>query len=854
MSPSSGGLAFVLTFWVVVWPAASIRTGSPDSGWWGTQEAQALRQAARAPTLKGDFAESERIYQHGADLAAQRRDRVAGAWFLIGVAGSRFSRFDYRGALDAYLQARGQAEQARDRLCLGAIDFNLSSLYLQMWDFESALRSAEEAQRIVQGLANIYYRPQLILQLGRLHAADAASIPFYKEGIEAARTAAAKDPTEIAVEAEGWDLLGEALLASGDLPGAEQAEQRALVLRRQSAPHDLGRSYWRLGFLRLQQGSLAEAESFTRRALQEPPDPPRYRLQYQLGRILWEQGRVPEALLAMEDAVGQAQTWRAGIAPAFISLDGATTELGAQVFDGFEEAAVNYGIQTHNQRWIAESFQAAELNRGLNFQRSQSAWRGALPLEYEETLGNLHAEETNLFRSGARKSPSSERLQMRLTEMESQAGLGSSLINSESFPSDDSLIHFQQRLREFAILLSFGLGEKESFLWAVTRNTLHVYRLPPADQIRSAVREFREAIESGTTDVEDIGGRLYKMLFGQLQAQEASKPAWLLSPEDALQELPFAALVLPAGDTKHGQVGGRSVFLAERHSLQVIAGALLPEGPTHPSLNGFLSVGDPIYNFADPRWKSALPAIGPLHMGPLQSWLFHSPPGLFQSWWASFTGQTGNQLNRLPGSRREVESSAAAWGRGNATRVLEGAEASRERFLESLSPPPQVIHLATHALTPASGGEAYLVFGLGANGRPEMLSTSAVQTLQVPGSVVVMTGCATAPSDVRAGLGLAGLVRAWTVAGASAVVATEWAVRDNTGSSLLSSFYKHLREVPNSVAEALRLAQVEMIHSGAQGSTAQTSPSSWAAYQVFGNQSSAIESLGSGLGSRSYTQ
>ncbi len=147
--------------------------------------------------------------------------------------------------------------------------------------------------------------------------------------------------------------------------------------------------------------------------------------------------------------------------------------------------------------------------------------------------------------------------------------------------------------------------------------------------------------------------------------------------------------------------------------------------------------------------------------------------------------------------------------------------------------------MATHAFT-ASGGEAYLVFGLGVNGRLEMLSTSDVQTLiQVPGSVVVMTGCATAPGDVKAGLGLAGLVRAWTVAGASAVVATEWAVDDNAGRSLLSSFYRHFRDTPGNVAEALRLAQVEMIHSGAKGAA----PAAWAAYQVFGN-----------LGSRSYLQ
>jgi CHAT domain-containing protein/tetratricopeptide (TPR) repeat protein len=851
MAPSSRGLAFVLTFWVVAWPAASIRTGSPDSGWWGTHEALALRQAARAPTLTGDFAESERIYQHGADLAAERHDRVARAWFLSGVADSRLARFDYRGALNAYLQAKEQAERARDRMSLGAIDFNLSHLYRQTWDLDAALQSAEQARKMVQGLAQVFYRPELLLQLGRLRA-DATSIPLYKEGIEAARAAAGKDPTQIAVEARGWDLLGEALLTGGNVPGAGQAEQRALVLRQQSARGDLGFSYWLLGALRLREGSFAEAESFTLRAMQEPVGPPRYRLQYQLGRILLEQDRVLEALLVLETAVGQAQRWRVGIAPALPSLDGAIPEPGARIFDGFVEAAANYGIQTHNQRWIAESFQATELNRAINFQgNTQSAWRGALPLEYRETLGKLQAEETRLLQSGARESASSERLEMRLTEMEAQTGLGSSLIKDENFPSNDSLIHFHRRLREFEILLSFGLGERESFLWAVTRNTLHVYRLPPADRIRSTVRDFRQAIEggrtdaAGRTDVEDIGGRLYTMLFGQLQAQEASKPAWLLSPEDALLQLPFAALVLPDEHSKdehgNGEPGsGRRVFLAERHSLQVIAGALLPEGPSHRPLNGFLSVGDPIYNFADPRWKSALPAMGRL-----------------QWWWASLMGQTGNQLNRLPGSRREVESSAAAWGGGATTRMLQGADATREKFLESLAPPPQVIHLATHALTPASGGEAYLVFGLGPNGRLEMLSTSAVQTLQVPGSVVVMTGCATAPTDVRTGLGLATLVRAWTVAGASAVVATEWAVRDNAGRSLLSSFYRHLQEIPNDVAEALRLAQVEMIHSGAQGgtdgSTTQSAPASWAAYQVFDSHSAATNP-GTNPRSGSYAQ
>ena len=267
------------------------------------------------------------------------------------------------------------------------------------------------------------------------------------------------------------------------------------------------------------------------------------------------------------------------------------------------------------------------------------------------------------------------------------------------------------------------------------------------------------------------------------------------------------------------------MFLAEKHSLQVQAGAMLPSWLPQPSPSGFVSVGDPIYNVADPRWNSG------------SRW------NLASRWVSSGLGlDPGGQLNRLPGTRREVEASAAAWqetSSGSSTPVLapvvvlEGAAASRTHFLQAISSAPRVIHLATHALTAPSGEEASLAFGLGRDGRPEMLSTSEIRTLRVAGSVVVMTGCATAPSDVRPGLGLAGLVRAWTVAGASAVVATEWAVQDSGGSSLLASFYRHLSAAPAgaavqafAVAEALRSAQIEMIHSGG-------SRTAWAAYQVF---------------------
>ena len=258
MAASPRGLVFVLT--MAAWLAASIHTGSSHSGWWGTQEAHQLRQAARVSIAQGNFDQAERAYLRSADLAARHRDPLARALSMEGVGSARFAGFHYRGALDAYLEARGFAERARDRRALGAIDADLASVYQQTWDLDSAVRSAEEAQTIIRGLPDVYYRPQLLLLLGRLRQ-NTSSIPLFREGIEAARRASFKEPSLVVVEANGWDFLCEALIESGDLEGADAAEKESLALRRSSDPRDLGFSEWLLGAIRLKQAARLTTES-----------------------------------------------------------------------------------------------------------------------------------------------------------------------------------------------------------------------------------------------------------------------------------------------------------------------------------------------------------------------------------------------------------------------------------------------------------------------------------------------------------------------------------------------------------------------------------------------------------------
>ena len=125
--------------------------------------------------------------------------------------------------------------------------------------------------------------------------------------------------------------------------------------------------------------------------------------------------------------------------------------------------------------------------------------------------------------------------------------------------------------------------------------------------------------------------------------------------------------------------------------------------------------------------------------------------------------------------------------------ILEGTAAHRDAFLQALTAAPSTIHLATHVLTSATRPEqAFLAFSLDASGSPGLLSTSEIGMLHVPGALIVMTGCATGTGDARVGAGLLGLTRAWMMAGAKAVVATNWPVPDADG-DLIPSFYRHLR-------------------------------------------------------------
>ena len=821
MAAFGRSLCLILTLWMAgSSPPTVIPPRSPDSSPWWDQASLKIQQNALRLRKAGDFRAADALYQEGYREAVRRGDRLASVRYLMSAGGCELLAFQYRAALASFLRARDLATTAEDHADLGAIAVNLSSLYLEMWDLPSANRAAEEGLRQMALLAGgakrgAYFKPHLLVQLGRIHSAleDGHADAFFAAGIEAARASG-----DFALEAMAWDQQGAGHLAAGRLAEAENRFLEAFRLRRLFGRVDLGWSYGHLGALAFARHDFRTAERFTRLALEEAkrgvPAWPEYLLLQQQGRIRLARGEISAALRDFSLALDATAEWRIQVLPARSSLISANVALEQQIFDSFIQLAAQHALQTGNPDWTARAFQAVEINRAASLRETlalANVWREKLAPEYWETLAHLGAEEAHARGTetgGARMSgANANRLRLKLTEMEAEVGIGLQVKKDENFRSRISLIHFQQGLRDSELFLSFELGEKESYLWTVSRTSLRLYRLAAERDIAKSVQTFREAIPVGGAKAVQQGRQLYQQLFGQLQPPEIHKQMWLLSLDGALFNVPFAALVT--------RQDANPVYLVDTHTLQTVSGALLLNTAPDPASSGrqrrgeFLGVGDPIYNQVDPRWR-----------GPVS------------------TDSSTGQLQRLVGSRNEVESSARTWvAGGGAAVVLQGPDAQRDAFLGRLEQRPAVIHLATHVLFPTANreqgliafslGDATNVASRGIAAEPEFLTTSEIAGLRVPGALVVMTGCATGSGEAQAGAGLLGLTRAWLMAGASTVISTTWPVEDNSG-GLFARFYFYLRN--HSAAEALQLSQREAAHSrtGRQG------PESWASYQVTG--------------------
>ena len=99
-----------------------------------------------------------------------------------------------------------------------------------------------------------------------------------------------------------------------------------------------------------------------------------------------------------------------------------------------------------------------------------------------------------------------------------------------------------------ATLLFYWLGEKQSYLWAITPAKTALYTLPPQRDIASSIGRYRRALLGLGDPVEDSnadGGALYRVLLGPASSLIRSNAKLIVFSDGELSQLNFETLIVP---------------------------------------------------------------------------------------------------------------------------------------------------------------------------------------------------------------------------------------------------------------------------------------------------------------------
>lgn len=357
-----------------------------------------------------------------------------------------------------------------------------------------------------------------------------------------------------------------------------------------------------------------------------------------------------------------------------------------------------------------------------------------------------------------------------------------------------TLADIQSTLEPGQALLSFQLSpalvmpqpgpeQVPSWLAVVTRDGARTYPLPPRDELEDIVTLFAGLFEArnGSEAITAVG--LYERLVGQALADlPPDVDNLVLVPDGALHSLPFAALRPDVAVPP----------LAARFALTTV-----------PSISLWLRMKAIARRPADPGVVLA------------------DPPALE----VAALGMT-DPLGPLPLARREAEAFVEHLGPETVARVGGGAS---EAFVKAGGLEEHaVVHFGAHALLDeAHPHRTAIVLASGEADEDGLLQMREITRANVHGALVVLAGCRSASGAVIGGEGPVGLSRAFFLAGARTVVASQWRIRDDDAAAFFEAFYRRLGE-GRSVVDAVRAAQSDRRAAGAPAVA-------WAGYVVLGD-------------------
>lgn len=399
--------------------------------------------------------------------------------------------------------------------------------------------------------------------------------------------------------------------------------------------------------------------------------------------------------------------------------------------------------------------------------------------------------------------------------------------------------------------LIYNDGKKDRLMAAVLTKEgglphYHLITLPPPlSQIQTAIQAYRAIIQDEDAETEEIlelGMKTYDMVWHPLEKVLGNRSELYLVPDGLLNILPFHALVNRQGE-----------YLAKSLDLHILSSSrdLLPlDNPT--ATGGFLILAGPDYNTEEGMDASSLTQIAGKRAASVSQGM------------RSLSGLRGLKFDPLPGAEKEGKIIMGQVKQRPENRMYLQT-AAQERVVQSLTVPPEVLHIATHGFflkpdaslrqrllklarssalqVPPPGDNPLLRAGLAFAGinrnapflgeidthNDGVLTALEVLALDLSGTrLAVLSACETGLGEIHEGEGVYGLRRSFQEAGVESVISSLWEVSDAGTQALMIGLYRHLNE-GKSPHVAMREARHEMMDS-----TEWNYPYVWSAFMLVG--------------------
>jgi CHAT domain-containing protein/tetratricopeptide (TPR) repeat protein len=724
-------------------------------------------------------------------------------------------------AFDAQIQSLEFARAVGDRQAIGAALTALSELYLLRGENEKARDSLTEALELARASGKPLMEAAAIRQMGKLAVAygnPQEAIRLFQQSLSLARAIGA-----LAGEREALVQLARTEYERNNFNEASDYYDKAIALT-ESFRAKILRQELRASFLAKWQD---EYEQYTD-------------LLMQMHQRSQNSGHAAAAFGISERARAR-------------SLLETLAEAHAGVRQG-----VDAGLLAE-ERQLADRISLKERQRAKSVGNPQVARQTeALAKELDALLDQYHALQSRIRAASPRYAALTEPQPLTAREIQTEC------------------------LDPQTVLLEFALGNKRSWLWAITSETITSVPLPPRAEIETSARKIYELltarqpkkdmtepqqqalIAAADAKFRTEAAAMSRMLFGDVASKlrrEWKGKRLAIVASGALEYVPFAVLPLPETegrrDTETGRQGDKetgsrgksplptphsplpALLIASHEIVNLPSGSALAlirreTAGRQATPKMLAALADPVFDADDPRLATARKKTSPNGLiASARSAESSSASSLLPSELArSARSFHRDGFGRLVFSNEEAEFITGLAPKG-ATLKATGFEANHQLVASGELSRYRIVHFATHGLINSEYPElSGLVLSLvDENGKPQdgFLRMSEIFNLEIPADLVVLSACQTALGKEIKGEGLVGLTRGFMYAGAERVVASLWQVDDQATAQLMRHFYRGMLKENLRPAAALRAAQVEMSRSSHW-----SSPYYWAGFIIQG--------------------